>query len=58
VAYTILATCTLHELVPWAYVKHVLEKIAGDWPQRELDRSLPDRWADEDPDALRRQRHA
>ena len=58
VAYTILATCTLHELDPWAYVKDVLEKIAGDWPQRELDRLLPDRWAEEHPDALRRQRPA
>jgi transposase len=55
VAYTILATCRLHELDPWAYVKDVLEKIAGDWPQRELDRLLPDRWAEEHPDALRRQ---
>ncbi len=58
VAYTVLATCTLHELDPWAYVKDVLEKIAGDWPQRELDRLLPDRWAEEHPEALRRQRPA
>jgi transposase len=58
VAYTVLATCTLHELDPWAYVKDVLEKIAGDWPQRELDRLLPDRWAQEHPEALRRPRPA
>ena len=58
VAYTILATCTLHELDPWAYVKDVLEKIADDWPQRELDRLLPDRWAEEHPEALRRPRPA
>jgi transposase len=58
VAYTILTTCTLHELDPWAYVKDVLQKIAGDWPQRELDRLLPDRWAEEHPEALRRQRPA
>ena len=58
VAYTVLATCTLHELDPWAYVKDVLEKIAGDWPQRELDRLLPDRWGSEHPDALRRSRPA
>jgi transposase len=58
VAYTILATCTLHEVDPWIYVKDVLEKIAGDWPQRELDRLLPDRWVEEHPDALRRQRPA
>jgi transposase len=58
VAYTVLATATLHELDPWAYVKDVLEKITGDWPQREIDRLLPDRWAEEHPDALRRQRPA
>jgi len=58
VAYTVLATCTLHELDPWAYIKDVLEKIAGDWPQRELDRLLPDRWAQEHPEALRRPRPA
>ncbi len=57
-AYTILARCTLPELDPWAYMTDVLEKIAGDWPQRELDRLLPDRWAAEHPDALRRHRPA
>ena len=58
VAYTVLATCALHELEPWAYVKDVLEKIAGDWPQRELDGLLPDRWAEEHPEAVRRPRPA
>ena len=58
VAYSVLATCTLHELDPWAYVTDVLEKIAGDWPQREIDRLLPDRWALEHPEALRRTRPA
>jgi hypothetical protein len=54
VAYTVLATCALHEVDPWAYVKDVLEKIAGGWPQREIDRLLPDRWIEEHPEALRR----
>jgi transposase len=58
VAYTVLATCTLHELDPWAYIQDVLQKIAGDWPQRELDRLLPDRWAQEHPEALRHPRPA
>jgi len=49
VAYTVMATCALHELDPWAYLKDVLEKIAGDWPQREIDRLLPDRWAQSTP---------
>lgn len=42
----------------WSYLKDVLEKIAGDWPQRELDRLLPDAWAAEHPKALRRSRPA
>jgi transposase len=54
IAYTVLATCALHEVDPWAYVKDVLEKIAAGWPQREIDRLLPDRWIDEHPEALRR----
>jgi len=58
VAYTVLATATLHELDPWAYVKDVLEKISDDWPMRELDRLLPDRWAEEHPEALRHPRPA
>jgi hypothetical protein len=28
--------------------------IAGGWPQREIDRLLPDRWIEEHPEALRR----
>ncbi len=57
-ANTILATCTLHEIEPWAYVKDVLEKIANDWPRREIDCLLPDLWAKECPDALGRPRPA
>jgi len=58
VAYTVMASCTLHEIDPWAYVKDVLEKIVGGWPQRELDRLLPDRWLEEHPAALRHVRPA
>jgi len=54
VAYTVLATCALHELDPWAYVKDVLEKIAAGWSQRDIDRLLPDRWLEQHPEALRR----
>lgn len=52
-AYTVLATCALHEIEPWAYVKDVLEKIAAGWPQREIDALLPDRWLEQHPDAVR-----
>ena len=58
VAYTVLATCSLHEIDLWLYLEHLLERIAQDWPQREIDRWLPDRWAEEHPDSLRRPRPA
>jgi len=57
-AYTVLVTARLHELEPWAYLKDVLEKIASDWPQSELDRLLPDAWAKEHPEARRSPRPA
>jgi transposase len=58
IAYSVLATCRLHELEPWAYLKDVLEKLAGGWPQRQLDRLLPDAWAAEHPEAQRALRPA
>jgi hypothetical protein len=54
VASTVLATCALRELDPWAYLKGVLEKIAGARPQREIDCLLPERSIQEHPAALRR----
>jgi transposase len=52
-AYSLIATCTLNEIDPWAYLKDVLEKIAWGWPQRELDALLPPRWLQSHPQALR-----
>jgi len=54
----VLGTCALHGIDPWAYLRDVLEKIAAGWPQREIDRLLPDAWADEHPEALGRERPA
>ena len=51
--YTVLATCALHEIDPWAYTRDVLAKVAGGWPQRELDALLPDHWAATHPEAVR-----
>ncbi len=53
ILYSVIGTAALHEIEPWAYLKDVLEKIAGGWPQRELDALLPDAWAAAHPDALR-----
>jgi len=58
ILYTLIATCTLHELDPWVYLKDVLEKLAAGWLQREIDALLPDRWMLEHPEALRCERPA
>jgi len=52
-AYTLIATCTLHEIDPWAYLADVLQKIAAGWPHRDLDQLLPDSWSRSHPDAAR-----
>jgi transposase len=52
-AYSLVATCTLHEIDPWAYLRDVLEKIAAGWPNRDLDALLPGPWLQRHPEALR-----
>lgn len=42
--YTVVATATLNGLDPWAYLKDVLEKLAGGWPQRRIEELLPPAW--------------
>lgn len=43
--YTILRTCALHRVAPWAYVKDVLDKLAAGWPSDQTAHLLPDAWA-------------
>ncbi len=45
VAYSILATCQLQGVEPWAYLADVLEKLSAGWPARRIDELLPHRWA-------------
>ena len=42
--YTLLATCVLAGVEPWAYLRDVLEKLASGWPQRRLEELLPPMW--------------
>lgn len=44
VAYTVLASCRMHDVDPTAYVRDVLRKLADGWPQSRIDDLLPDRW--------------
>lgn len=45
IAYTVIGTCILAGLDPWAYLKDVLEKLAAGWQHRRLDELLPPNWA-------------
>jgi len=42
--YTLVATCVLAGVEPWAYLTDVLEKLASGWPQRRLAELLPPMW--------------
>lgn len=45
VLYTIMGTCRLQGVDPWAYLRDVLAKLAAGWPMRRLRELLPDAWA-------------
>jgi hypothetical protein len=47
VAYSVLATCQLQGVEPWAYLADVLEKLSAGWPARRIDELLPRNWAAE-----------
>ncbi len=42
--YTLVATCVLAGVDPWAYLTDVLEKLAQGWPRRRLEELLPPMW--------------
>jgi transposase len=46
ILFTVLQSAVLHGLEPWAYLRDVLEKLAGGWLNRRLDELLPHRWAE------------
>lgn len=44
IAYTVLSTCVLNGVDPWAWTRDVLEKIANGWPQKRIAELLPPNW--------------
>lgn len=48
IAFSILGSCRMHGLDPYAYVLDVLRKLAAGWPMSRIDELLPDAWR---PDA-------
>lgn len=45
VLYSVLGTCRLNGVEPWSYIRDVLEKLAGGWPNSRLEELLPPNWA-------------
>jgi transposase len=43
--YTVLRTCVLQRVDPYAYLEDVLDKLAGGWPFERIEELLPDAWA-------------
>ena len=50
VLYTILAGAKRHRLEPWAYVRELLMRTHAD--DNRLEEMLPDRWANQHPEAV------
>jgi len=46
IAYTILGTCTLCGIDPLEYLRDVLTKLSGRWPNARLPELLPPNWAE------------
>ncbi len=42
--YSLMATCVLAGVEPWAYLADVLEKLASGCPQRQFEEQLPPMW--------------
>ncbi|PRP92413.1 hypothetical protein ENSA5_49210 [Enhygromyxa salina] len=47
--YSLIRTCELNGVEPWAYLREVLTRIADGWPQKRLAELLPQNWS---PDAV------
>jgi transposase len=44
IAYTVLSTCAINGVDPWAWTRDVLENIANGWPQKRIAELLPPNW--------------
>jgi hypothetical protein len=45
IMYSLIRTCELNGVEPWAYLRDVLTRIADGWPQRRLAELLPQNWS-------------
>lgn len=47
IIYSLLRTCAVNRVDPFAYLVDVFDKLAGGWPNRRLDELLPDHYAEQ-----------
>ncbi|NJM54769.1 MAG: IS66 family transposase [Verrucomicrobiae bacterium] len=45
IMYSLIRTCELNGVEPWAYLRDVLTRLADGWPQRRLAELLPQNWS-------------
>jgi len=50
IAYTILGSCALVGIDPWAYLRDVFAKLASGWPMSRIEELLPSVWAENHPE--------
>lgn len=44
IIFSVLGSCALAEVEPWAYLRDVFEKLANGWPAKRLEELLPKAW--------------
>lgn len=52
IAYSMLGSCALVGVNPWAYLKDVFEKLARSWPKGKIFDLLPVDWAEDHPEHM------
>ncbi len=50
IAYTIMGSCALVGINPWAYMRDVFEKLASGWPMKRIEELIPAVWSKNHPD--------
>ena len=43
--YSIIETCKLNGVEPLAYITDVMQKIAADWPNSQIEELMPWAWS-------------
>lgn len=50
VLMSVVGSCQLAAVEPWAYLRDVIEKLSSGWPASRIEELLPERWRAPEPD--------